>query len=82
MRFINHIDELLHRSECIRTDGTPAISIRRLREYIRNSAVRIKESELRTYFKTHKTYSDEEIKNICDKLYRPTPADEQSNCFV
>lgn len=81
-RYLNLIDEMLHRSECIRPDGTPAISLRRLREYIRNSAVVIDEDELQAYLTTHKSYSAAEITDICNKVYRPTPQDERGRYYI
>lgn len=82
MRFLNDIDELLHRSECIRPDGAPAISLRRLREYIRNSAMVVGERELQHHFKKYKTYSKEEIEDICNKIYRPTPQEEKDRHYI
>lgn len=80
MRFINSIDEALHRSECIKPNGDPAISLRRLRQQVRRKEIR--EEDLQSFFIKYKSYSTVEIAEICDKIYRPTPEDEAGQYFV
>ena len=80
MRFINEIDEALHRSECVKPNGDPAISLRRLEQNVMRKEIR--EDDLQRFFIKYKSYTTEEIEEICNKIYHPTPKDDNEQYYV